>query len=306
MFDDQPANPGASAPKNLPFGEPQDIFASTDGQSAIPPLSPAEMAPLTGGPVEPQTSALEAGILRPKPQPNLPPQPLPPQGNFGNGNNGMEGIAPSNSIKEPRLSHGIMMTIMIVVVGFILVGSGWFVYQVFMKEDETTEPIVDNQIDDVPVQNDIPVLPSNENQPLEEVTILTTSSDAVDQEIILGESIDSDGDGVKDNREVELGTNPSNWDSDNDGLGDGEELLIWHTNPKNDDTDGDTYKDGTEVKAGYNPSGPGKLAEIGTVSMTPTSSSNDSFVNTPMASSSASSTVASTSTPTNTTYEIEL
>jgi len=41
-------------------------------------------------------------------------------------------------------------------------------------------------------------------------------------------------------------------DSDNDGLGDNEEVL-YNTDPKNPDTDGDGYSDGVEVKSGYNP-----------------------------------------------------
>lgn len=41
-------------------------------------------------------------------------------------------------------------------------------------------------------------------------------------------------------------------DSDQDGLTDQEEKMIG-TNPKNPDTDGDGYSDGKEVKSGYNP-----------------------------------------------------
>ncbi len=305
MFDDQPTPSGALAPNNLPFGEPQDIFANTEGSSgSVPPLSSAEMPPLGGNALPPQTSALEAGILQPKVS-NLPPSPgmsLPNQPNAGNGNS-LGGIPMDNTIKEPRLSHGIMVTIMVVVVGFILIGSGWFVYRVFTKD--TTEPEV-SPLEDVPLENETPVTVPIITPPLEEVITPTSSSDAVDQEIILGESIDSDGDGVKDNREVEIGTNPSNWDTDNDELSDGEELLIWHTNPKSDDSDGDTYKDGTEVKAGYNPSGPGRLAEMAPVSATPGVSTSTTSSNTSTSSFVSTSPASSPTTSVNTTYEIEL
>ena len=42
-------------------------------------------------------------------------------------------------------------------------------------------------------------------------------------------------------------------DSDNDGLGDGEEVHVWGTYPNNWDTDGDSYSDGFEVMVGSNP-----------------------------------------------------
>ncbi|MFA5129713.1 MAG: hypothetical protein WC477_02195 [Patescibacteria group bacterium] len=72
-------------------------------------------------------------------------------------------------------------------------------------------------------------------------------------------SADSDGDGLSNDQELKLGTNPNNADSDGDGLTDGEEVMTYHTNPLNTDTDGDGYPDGAEVKSGYNPNGPGKL-----------------------------------------------
>lgn len=48
-------------------------------------------------------------------------------------------------------------------------------------------------------------------------------------------------------------------DSDNDGLNDFEEEMIYFTDMNNPDTDGDGFSDGDEVKNGYSPSGDGKL-----------------------------------------------
>jgi hypothetical protein len=70
---------------------------------------------------------------------------------------------------------------------------------------------------------------------------------------------DSDGDGLTDEEEKQLGTYPDRVDTDGDGLSDYEEVKTYLTNPKNPDTDGDTFKDGDEVKNGYNPKGTGKL-----------------------------------------------
>ncbi|HMO05167.1 MAG TPA: OmpA family protein [Kiritimatiellia bacterium] len=62
-----------------------------------------------------------------------------------------------------------------------------------------------------------------------------------------GGDIDSDGDGLTDSREAEIGTNPFDPDTDKDGLSDGEEVLTYGTDPLNPDTDWDGLKDGAEV-----------------------------------------------------------
>ena len=319
MFDDKIGAAGTPAPNNLPLGEPQDIFESTDDASSLPPLpGEADVSVSPPPPAELQTSALGAGILKPKSQdippldmnPRMAPPSMPglsPQGNPPPGP-----VTNENAIKEPTLSRGIMITIMAVVVGFVLIGSGWFVYRIFTKDTEKPVNTLPLQADPSVDTTEPEIAPPVVIEPLEEV-IAPTSSNAVDQEIITGESLDTDGDGLKDNRETELGTDPANWDTDTDGLSDGEELLIWHTNPKNSDTDGDTYKDGAEVKAGYSPSGPGRLAEIAptaSVSSTSSTSSPESTTppTTPSSDPSASSetTTSSPAMETSDTYEIEL
>jgi len=63
---------------------------------------------------------------------------------------------------------------------------------------------------------------------------------------------DSDGDGLSDWWEAELGTNPYNPDSDGDGLSDNWEIANG-INPLNPDSDGDGLPDGWEVSHGYDP-----------------------------------------------------
>jgi len=58
---------------------------------------------------------------------------------------------------------------------------------------------------------------------------------------------DSDGDGLMDDEEAKLGTDPFNKDTDADGLTDGDEVKVYKTNPLNPDTDFDGLKDGPEV-----------------------------------------------------------
>ncbi len=70
---------------------------------------------------------------------------------------------------------------------------------------------------------------------------------------------DTDGDGLMDGSEVQLGSDPMVADTDGDGLTDGDEVNIWLSNPTIADTDGDGYEDGAEVQNGYNPNGDGRL-----------------------------------------------
>ena len=68
------------------------------------------------------------------------------------------------------------------------------------------------------------------------------------------DSRDSDGDGVPNPIEVEIGTDPFDPDSDNDGIFDGEEIAPgddgWVTDPLDADTDDDGISDGEEVVLG--------------------------------------------------------
>jgi hypothetical protein len=65
---------------------------------------------------------------------------------------------------------------------------------------------------------------------------------------------DTDRDGLSDWYEINVsGTDPLNPDTDGDGLTDGQEVLIFGTDPLNPDTDGDGFPDGQEVEAGFSP-----------------------------------------------------
>jgi len=64
---------------------------------------------------------------------------------------------------------------------------------------------------------------------------------------------DTDGDGLTDDDESIIGTDPKDPDTDGDGLLDGEEVNRFRTDPKNPDTDYGGASDGEEIKAGTNP-----------------------------------------------------
>lgn len=63
---------------------------------------------------------------------------------------------------------------------------------------------------------------------------------------LLPAGLDADGDTLNDTREVQMGTNPKRPDSDNDGLGDGEEVFTTKTRPLIADTDDDGLADSCE------------------------------------------------------------
>lgn len=65
---------------------------------------------------------------------------------------------------------------------------------------------------------------------------------------------DTDDDGLNDGQEVLIyGTNPLDPDTDNDQLSDGEEVLVWGSDPLNPDTNGNGILDGVEVALGRDP-----------------------------------------------------
>ena len=65
--------------------------------------------------------------------------------------------------------------------------------------------------------------------------------------------MDQDKDGLTNQEERDLGTNPRDPDSDDDGLSDGLEVKSLKTNPKDADSDDDNLKDGDEVVGDSNP-----------------------------------------------------
>lgn len=79
---------------------------------------------------------------------------------------------------------------------------------------------------------------------------------------IADQPLDSDGDGLSDEAEGELGTDPYKVDTDKDGLFDREEIKVYQTDPLNPDSDGDGSLDGEEVRKGDNPRGEGMLLDF--------------------------------------------
>ena len=104
----------------------------------------------------------------------------------------------------------------------------------------------------------------------------TQTASVIQTQTALYSGTDSDGDGLPNDREVALGTdplvpdtdgdrlldreevdtyqtNPLQPDTDNDGLSDGDEIQTHQTDPRNPDMDGDTVLDGAEIARGMDP-----------------------------------------------------
>lgn len=81
----------------------------------------------------------------------------------------------------------------------------------------------------------------------------TPTTEAFDQRLKAEYEIDRDLDGIKNEEEARLKTNPDNPDSDGDGILDNDEITIYKTNPLKADTDNDGTSDGREATLGRDP-----------------------------------------------------
>lgn len=113
--------------------------------------------------------------------------------------------------------------------------------------DASASPLV------APAGVPIPVIGSANNSTSSSILSAGTSSSQNQQlapDIALK---DNDSDGLTDDEERNIGTNPLISDTDSDGLTDYAEMRIYYSNPLVLDTDNDGFKDGQEVINGFDP-----------------------------------------------------
>lgn len=177
----------------------------------------------------------------------------------------------SGDMRSSNIGRTILL-IVLILVGATILGTGiWYGASLLLPGTPNTVPTTPAVVT-IPEATDTEVsdegtatLPTNTNtlSPSEAPDTIprpsTTSmqaevtTDTRDNQILFGDTIDTDEDDLSDEKEIEFGTDPRNWDTDGDGLGDGVEVLNWGTDPLNPDTDGDGYADGAEVASGYSP-----------------------------------------------------
>jgi hypothetical protein len=263
MFDEQ--NQNSAVPNNLPT-EPVDMFAGVDKDGGgAKPL--ATSAP----------DALSAGRLNPKAV-----SPLVKKDDVASPPNTQK-FSQELQMSTPILGKVLLFLAVILLLGGLGYGAWWFFYG---SKHKSVTPLV------------VPANQTNQNQTPQTSNTANTANTSTNipaqinnDQILFGQAVDSDKDGLDDVREKEIGSDPQKIDSDNDGLNDGDEVivyktsplvadtdadglsdgdevLIWRSDSLNPDTDGDSYKDGDEVRNGYSPTGPGKL--FSSPSTTPT------------------------------------
>lgn len=107
-----------------------------------------------------------------------------------------------------------------------------------------------------------PPLPPEPEPPLQPQPGIDDDGDGLsnDREAAIGtdpQKVDTDGDGLTDRQEdQDTGTDPLNPDTDSDGLTDGEEVETIGTDPLVADTDGEGLFDGREIQVGTDPQNP--------------------------------------------------
>jgi len=221
----------------------EDIFDSVDGGGGapkptgpIPPPSKPMSKPMLD--LGAEASAIPPGGIGPT-QPTM---------------KKMPGAGPALIKNKKFFVIGLIALVVIVVA----VG-GWFTYAKFFQTNDQEAAPKNLNTNQVVNTNQNITQPVNTN--LSETTMVNTNTDTkvnvfpTEPEV----DLDSDGDGLTDQEEKDLGTDPESPDTDNDELFDREEVMTFKTDPLDADTDGDGYSDGQEVKAGYDPNGPGKL-----------------------------------------------
>ena len=250
-----------SVPKNLPLEPVDDMFADVDNGD-VP-------APSTTSTPPPQ-DAISAGVLQKKEDVATPVA--------AHTRNDLDKQASSlNQMAQYKMRTPILGKILFFILLFavlvVVIFGAWWAYAKLIKKDKSTMSNVNNVETIMPVAPVVvpkvtPVVPEQIATTSISNLDSTTSAEIINQqkteEILFGEPVDTDSDGLDDIREKQLGSDPNKKDTDGDGLSDGDEVLIWKTNVLQIDTDKDTYLDGEEVANGYNPLGPGKLINIPT------------------------------------------
>lgn len=250
MFDEQIPKV-AAPPGNIPSA-PADIFSGVEKDEAVAPAAPA------------MANALSSGLLKRKEEPTTAPQSM--------------NVIPLVTTRGPILGKILLAVGIAAVLGAAGFG-GWWLYGRTVQQTTPAvfvEPVIPTPPPTIPVVAPTPEptpivapLPSSTvTNALEGGSVTSSPTRASNDSILFGVLPDADRDGLDDQREKEIGTNPNNPDTDGDGLTDGDEVIIWKTNPLQIDTDGDGFPDGEEVRNGYNPLGRGRLINF----VSPTSS----------------------------------
>ncbi|RMD51570.1 hypothetical protein D6827_02030 [Candidatus Parcubacteria bacterium] len=264
MFDDQDKNTstGGASAANKPV---EDIFAGTDSETPQNlPVAPKVSNSATASQRGDQDNGRVEDIFATSNASNSPNVTTPRQSVSSATQNApaMAPTVPADIPDKLKKRSGIGKILAIIIAGLlIIILSGFLAYKLIMdiptnnNSVSDAEETVNSDVNTNDEQEDVKT--NTKTKKTDKATKNTTTKQNDDLSII-----DSDGDGLTDEEELQAGTDPKDIDTDNDGLGDREEVQVYDTDPLNADTDDDGYLDGQEVSAGYNPNGSGKLLEL--------------------------------------------
>lgn len=262
MFDDK-SQDDTTPPGNLPT-EPEDIFSGVEEKNGGVVPQPVDNAAPNNVPAQasaqPKTNdALSSGRLVKK-DPELKTMP----NDLGNQAQELNKV-PAYKVSEPVVGKALLALLVLIVIAGVVLG-GWWAYAKFFKKDVAKKNGVKTptttQVAPVAPKKTAPIEKKETNTASTVNTSTKVKSQIDNDNILFGQGVDTDKDGLDDVREIQLKTDPKKADTDGDELNDGDEVLYWNTDPLKKDTDGDGYPDGREIKFGYNPLGPGKLVNI--------------------------------------------
>lgn len=241
------------------------------GKKLVPPppgaISEVPLRPLTDAQLSASRSSSSDGARsRPlsvrSPGLSVPPPPRPPEESSGPK---LPSLPPSSGLPpttpppaSPKVDRNIrprrLAILILLLIGFIggIILAVWIFLRGSSTTDVTPVPSADQGLFASPPVSP-PVVGGNQDSDGDGLTD--------DTEAQLGTDLtrpDTDGDGYTDKQELDAGYDPlgpGKLDTDRDGLFDPAEAC-WNTDPRTPDTDGDGYLDGQEVTNGYNPTIP--------------------------------------------------
>jgi hypothetical protein len=262
--------------QNVP-ASPADKPAGNTNQGTGPSVQPASSSVLSG--VNSGVSPAAAKPTTPadmfsevEPAPSTPPvstwqRPTPPKPAVFQPKPSAPSATPGSpaggSYNFPEADPGFNLKRILVLGGLIvalgaIAGGGYYGYKKYSAVSPINAPANNNNTENKEITNVQPA-DTKPEATTDTNTVVPNDNTAASGTAVVAPPKDSDDDGLTDEEEASLGTNPNAVDSDNDGLFDREEVKVYGTDPLRADTDGDGYSDGVEVKGGFNPLGWGKL-----------------------------------------------
>jgi len=207
-------------------------------------------------------------VSRPKigvpPPPRVPDAPVnvgvPPKGQFS------EKVSKPDAQKTPAAPELVnvdknirprRLAIIIITLAVLITAIFFSVWFFFVKSDATKTQTTEKSLFDVSPTPSATEPTSSINPVSQQDTDGDGLTDAEEQQLGTDQlKADTDGDGYNDKQEYDMGYDPltagGKLDSDRDGLADPDEKC-WGTDPHNPDTDGDGYLDGQEAVNNFDP-----------------------------------------------------